>query len=155
MGYLIEKTNEVVTFKRTLTPTDILSISSGNYIPLNIPVYRDNDNSYFLPINFLIVYAGGTINYDFPPGDHPVIIYNFTQQYCFFGKELINDWQTFFVNSSSSIHNLSGTNYTTQTPIVSPTITGTIDLFFGTVGGNANVGDKIFDIYITGSYITL
>jgi hypothetical protein len=155
MGYLIKKPNEVVTFKRTLTPTDILSTGLfGNYIPLNIPVYLDN-NSYFLPINFLIVYASGTINYDFPAGGHPVIIYNFTQQYCFFGKELINNWQTFFINSSSSTHNLIGTNYTTETPIVSPTITGTIDLFFGTVGGNANVGDKIFDIHITGSYITL
>ena len=155
MGYLIKQPNEVVTFKRTLNPSDILSVGNSLFRRLNIPV-SPQGTSYFLPINFLFVFVSGTTPYDFPPNSHPCIIYNATQQYCFLGKELINNWHTlFFANCTSRIHNLSGTDYTTEPPMVTPFISSQPDLFFGVTGANANFGDYVYNIYITGSYINL
>ena len=154
MGQLIDNSTEIVTYKRTLTPAEIL-ICGGNPYALNIPAF-DGINKYFIPLNFFVKLDSGSINYDFGAAAHPVIINATLEQYVFFGKQLINNWSKPFITSlTQETHNYSGVQYVVEAPFITPLIASN-DLFFTTANGtDANVGDGIYSIYITGTFIKL
>jgi len=155
MGQLIDNSQEIITYKRTLTAAEI-QICGGQPIALNIPAF-DGNNKYFIPLNIVIKQDNQTIAYNFGNGAHPVIIHSTFEQYVFFGKELINTWnQTFFASLTQQAHNYSGINYTSEAPFITPTFSPPLDLYFTTADGtDANVGDGVFSIYITGKFIIL
>lgn len=155
MGQLINNSTELVTYKRTLTAAEITDCGTA-IVPLNIPAF-DGNNKYFWPYNFFIKVESKTINYDFLPGAHPVIIYSPTEQYVFFGKELINSWnQPFFTTATQQTHNYLGTDYCSEAPFITPTFSPALDMYFTTANGtDATIGDGVFSIYITGKFTIL
>jgi hypothetical protein len=155
MGQLIDNSQEIITYKRTLTAAEIF-ICGGNPYALNIPAF-DGINKYFIPSNFFVKTESQTVAYDFAPGAHPVIIHSALEQYVFFGKELINTWLKPFITSlTQQTHNYSGVEYTSEAPFITPTFSPGLDLYFTTANGtDPTVGDGIFSIYITGKFIIL
>jgi hypothetical protein len=155
MGQLIDNSQELITYKRTLTDLAIQNCGT-QAIALNIPAF-DGNNKYFIPLNIVVKQDSQTIPYDFSPGAHPVIIHSTLEQYVFFSKELINTWaKTFVINLTQQSHNYSGVDYTSEAPFITPTYSPPFDLYFTTANGtNATVGDGVFSIYITGKFIIL
>lgn len=155
MGQLIDNSTELVTYKRTLTATEITYCGNAP-VPLNIPAW-DGINKYFIVTSIVVKTDSQTIAYDFAPGAHPVIIHSTFEQYVFFGKELINTWnQPFCTTPTQQAHNYSGIDYTSPAPINTSTFSPPLDLYFTTANGtDATVGNGVFSIYITGKFTIL
>lgn len=160
MGYLINRPNEIITYKRHITTG--LDLMGSLPISLGIPLLPDpNVTRFFSIINIAVGFFSRTVNFLFPAQSHPIIINSLNNTIVFFSNELLDNWQNTSFNSypvdsgvTSNTHNYSGDTFTGYAP--SATQFQQPDLYLTTINGQDSVGGVgQFYIWVSGFYSTL